>query len=44
MYAIGRFHDVRAALRDDRLFGSGGGVAANALANRTRTRDRLDHK
>ena len=29
MYAIGRFEDVRAALRDDEVFVSGKGVAAN---------------
>ncbi|MDW5593084.1 cytochrome P450 [Conexibacter stalactiti] len=34
MYAIGRFADVRAALRDDTHFRSGDGVAANALVNR----------
>lgn len=34
MYAIGRFDDVRAALRDDAVFASGSGVAANPLANR----------
>jgi cytochrome P450 len=34
MYAMGRFTDVRAALRDDELFLSGRGVAANAMANR----------
>jgi cytochrome P450 len=33
MYAMGRFEDVRAALRDDELFLSGGGVAANPIAN-----------
>jgi cytochrome P450 len=33
MYALGRFEDVRAALRDDATFLSGGGVAANPLAN-----------
>jgi cytochrome P450 len=34
MYAIGRFDDVRAALRDDTRFRSGAGVAANPLVNR----------
>jgi cytochrome P450 len=34
MWAMGRFDDVRAALRDDELFVSGDGVAANAVANR----------
>jgi len=34
MYAMGRFADVRAALRDDDVFRSGQGVAANALTNR----------
>lgn len=33
MYAMGRYDDVRAALRDDALFRSGDGVAANPLAN-----------
>lgn len=33
MYAMGRFDDVRAALRDDTLFRSGRGVAANPLTN-----------
>ena len=33
MYAMGRFDDVRAALRDDDLFLSGNGVAANPIAN-----------
>jgi len=33
MYAIGRFEDVRAALRDDEVFISGKGVAANPVAN-----------
>jgi cytochrome P450 len=33
MYAIGRFADVRAALRDDQAFRSGEGVAANPLTN-----------
>ena len=33
MWAIGRFSDVRAALRDDATFVSGAGVAANAIAN-----------
>src|SRR5271165_5206332 len=33
MYAIGRFEDVRAALRNDRVFRSGKGVAANPLIN-----------
>lgn len=33
MYAMGRFDDVRAALRDDALFTSGHGVAANPLTN-----------
>jgi len=32
--AIGRFEDVREALRDDETFRSGKGVAANPLANR----------
>jgi cytochrome P450 len=35
MWAIGRFKDVRAALRDDELFASDHGVAANALINFT---------
>ena len=30
----GRFADVRAALRDDSVFRSGAGVAANPLTNR----------
>jgi len=34
IYAIGRFDDVRAALRDAETFLSGHGVAANALSNR----------
>ncbi len=34
MYAMGRFDDVRAALRADDVFTSGKGVAANGLANR----------
>lgn len=34
MYAMGRFADVRAALRNDEVFRSGEGVAANGLANR----------
>lgn len=34
MWAIGRFADVRAALRDDATFLSGHGVAANPVANR----------
>ena len=33
MYAIGRFDDVRAALRDPETFISGHGVAANRLSN-----------
>jgi len=33
MWAIGRFDDVRAALRDDELFVSGHGVAANPMTN-----------
>ncbi len=33
MWAIGRFEDVRAALRDDELFLSGYGVAANPVTN-----------
>ena len=33
MYAIGRFADVRAALRDDTVFRSGYGVAANPMTN-----------
>lgn len=33
LWAIGRFEDVRAALRDDELFVSGKGVAANPLTN-----------
>jgi cytochrome P450 len=33
MWALGRFDDVRAALRDDELFVSGHGVAANPLTN-----------
>ena len=34
MYAMGRFADVRAALRDDGVFRSGSGVAANPITNR----------
>jgi cytochrome P450 len=34
MYAMGRFADVRAALRNDEVFRSGAGVAANPLTNR----------
>jgi cytochrome P450 len=34
LWAMGRFEDVRAALRDDELFVSGEGVAANPLTNR----------
>ena len=34
MYAVGRFEDVRAALRDPDTFISGSGVAANHLSNR----------
>jgi cytochrome P450 len=37
MFAMGRYHDVRAALRDDAVFRSGAGVAANPLANRLGT-------
>jgi cytochrome P450 len=33
MWAMGRFDDVRAALRDDQLFVSGHGVAANPMTN-----------
>jgi cytochrome P450 len=33
MWAIGRFDDVRAGLRDDELFISGHGVAANPITN-----------
>ncbi|MEA2166851.1 MAG: hypothetical protein QOF76_151 [Solirubrobacteraceae bacterium] len=33
MYAMGRFEDVRAALRDDITFVSGRGVAANPIVN-----------
>jgi cytochrome P450 len=33
LYAMGRFEDVRAALRNDELFLSGKGVAANRIAN-----------
>lgn len=33
MWAMGRYDDVRAALRDDELFISGHGVAANPLTN-----------
>jgi cytochrome P450 len=33
MWAIGRFEEVRAALRDDELFVSGHGVAANPITN-----------
>lgn len=35
LWAMGRFDDVRAALRDDATFTSGHGVAANRVANRT---------
>ncbi len=34
LYALGRFDDVRSALRDDATFVSGRGVAANPIANR----------
>jgi cytochrome P450 len=34
LFAMGRFDDVRAALRDDATFVSGRGVAANPIANR----------
>lgn len=34
LFAIGRFEDVRAALRDDAVFRSGVGVAANPISNR----------
>lgn len=34
LHAIGRFEDLRAALRDDSTFSSGRGVAANPIANR----------
>lgn len=34
MYAMGRFDDVRTALRNDDVFRSGAGVAANPLSNR----------
>jgi cytochrome P450 len=34
MYAMARFDDVRAALRDDKVFRSGAGVAANPITNR----------
>jgi cytochrome P450 len=34
MFAIGRFEDVRSALRNDAVFRSGEGVAANAVVNR----------
>jgi cytochrome P450 len=33
VWAIGRFEDVRAALRDDELFASDHGVAANSITN-----------
>jgi cytochrome P450 len=33
MWALGRFEEVRAALRDDELFISGKGVAANPITN-----------
>jgi cytochrome P450 len=33
MYAVGRYDGVRGALRNDAVFRSGDGVAANALAN-----------
>jgi cytochrome P450 len=33
MYAMGRYDDVRAPLRNDEVFRSGDGVAANPLAN-----------
>jgi cytochrome P450 len=35
MWAMGRYEDVRAALRDDELFTSDRGVAANSLINLT---------
>lgn len=35
MWAMGRYEDVRAALRDEQLFTSDRGVAANALVNLT---------
>ncbi len=38
MYAMGRFDDVRAALRDSDTFLSGSGVAANVVANTLGTR------
>ena len=34
MFAIGRFEDIRSALRNDAVFRSGKGVAANPIANR----------
>jgi cytochrome P450 len=34
IYAMGRFDDVRTALRNDDVFRSGAGVAANPLSNR----------
>jgi cytochrome P450 len=34
LFAIGRYADVRAALKDAETFASGGGVGANPLANR----------
>jgi cytochrome P450 len=34
MHAMGRFADVRTALRDDAVFRSGAGVAANPVTNR----------
>jgi cytochrome P450 len=34
MHAMGRFSDVRAALRNDEVFRSGAGVAANPVSNR----------
>lgn len=34
MFAIGRFENMRAALRNDAVFRSGEGVAANPIANR----------
>jgi cytochrome P450 len=34
VYAMGRFADVRSALRDDDVFRSGSGVAANPITNR----------
>src|SRR4051794_11935819 len=33
IWALGRFDEVRAALRDDELFVSGKGVAANPITN-----------